>query len=434
MTNGLDGRIPQAGVVPGADGTLYGATYFGGSNNWGTVFSLNPNGSGHTQLHLFDTNGIDGEVGGGLLYGRDGALYGTTAIGGSNKVGTVFRLNTNGTSYALLHAFLTNGIDGQNGINGPVTTGAIQGMDGALYGTTQVGGTNKAGAVFKLSADGTGYSLLHTFVTNGIDGQRYAAVAQGSDGMLYGTTGNGGSNNAGVVFKLNTNGGAYTLLHTFRTNGVDGVFAAVVLQGSDGMLYGTTYYGGSNGYGTVFKLDVNGGSYTPLHTFNYTEGQTPVGLMQGSDGTLYGTTQYGGRWGSGTIFKLNPDASGFAVVHEFELNSLNQSDGLNPRVGLWQGSDGALYGTTITGGTNNSGAIFRLALNPGRINSSAFLPNKTFQLSITGAALNYRIDASTNLASWATLTNVVNTAGTYHFIDPDAATFPQRFYRVHSSP
>jgi uncharacterized repeat protein (TIGR03803 family) len=162
----------------------------------------------------------------------------------------------------------------------------------------------------------------------------------------------------------------------------------------------------------------------------------PIGLIQASDGVLYGTTENGGTF-NGTIFKLNTDGSGYEVVHDFDLN-VKPDDGYLPVADLWQGNDGALYGTTSRGGTNDpgngTGVIFRLALNPGGFNSLAWLPNKTFQLSIAGASLNYRIDASTNLASWVTLTNVVNTAGTYHFNDPDATNFPRRFYRVHSSP
>jgi uncharacterized repeat protein (TIGR03803 family) len=433
--NGIDGKNPETALVQGPDGTLYGTTYFGGTNNEGSVFSLSPAGTGYTQLHSFLTNGIDGQVPTALLRGTDGMLYGTTPIGGTNNVGTVFRLNSNGSGYSLLHTFVTNGIDGRNAV------GLLQGNDANLYGIAKSGGTNNVGLVFKMNTSGGAYTLLHVFITNGVDGQHVLALAQGSDNLLYGATSSGGSNNFGTVFKMNTNGGAYAVLHAFLNNGVDGQLPEVVFQGRDGMLYGVCQYGGSNNVGTVFKLDASGGTHTLLHTFSSTgyDGKYPTGLMQANDGNLYGTTTQGGIYNIGTIFKLNSDGSGYAVAHNFDttvyLNlSANQIDGLSPRASLWQGLDGALYGTTTAGGTNNAGIIFRLALNNGNFGSFAFGADKTFQLAVTGAALNYRIDASTNLLNWLTVAYVTNSAGSYHYVDPIAANFTRRFYRVHSSP
>src|SRR5208282_4028034 len=133
----------------------------------------------------------------------------------------------------------------------------IQGSDGTLYGTTTGSGTSfggNFGTVFKLNTNGSGFTVLHTF-TNSPDGANPSAVVQGADGALYGTTGLGGTYDAGTVFKLNTDGSGYLVLHTFTGTSGDGEKpTAALMLGSDGALYGTTEEGGSGGGGTVFKL------------------------------------------------------------------------------------------------------------------------------------------------------------------------------------
>ena len=193
----------------------------------------------------------------GLVQGSDGALYGTTFYGGSSGDGTVFKLSTlDGINYSetVLHSF-TCGSDGANAY-----AGLVQGSDGALYGTTAMGGSSSysaAGTVFKLStADGTTYSetVPYSF-TGGSDGlYPQAGLVQGSDGALYGTTEEGGSSGFGTVFKLSTDGLVYTVLYSF-TGGSDGGYPdGGVVIGSDGALYGTTYQGGDSGLGVVFKI------------------------------------------------------------------------------------------------------------------------------------------------------------------------------------
>src|SRR5437016_5036383 len=152
----------------------------------------------------------------GLVQGSDGALYGTTLQGGGDNMGTVFKVCRAGNGYTVLHQFSASGGDGQS----PMAL--VQGVDGALYGTTSIGGTNKAGTVFKMNRDGSGYTLLHQFGSVGSDGQNaQAGLMQASDGALYGTTFFGGSNDLGIVFKLSTNGSAYSILHHFSSSDSD---------------------------------------------------------------------------------------------------------------------------------------------------------------------------------------------------------------------
>src|SRR6266550_498721 len=176
------------------------------------------------------------------------------------------------THYQTLQSLGQTGASGQKPYAGVVT-----GNDGALYGTAVQGGTNGAGTVFKLNLDGSGYGVLHTFLTNGVDGRSPGALIRGSDGMLYGTTSIGGTGNAGTAYRLNRDGSGYSLLHTFKSVVADGLNPQGGLaEGSDGALYGTTFFGGSNDMGTVFKMNKDGSNYRVLVHFSLSaEGLNP---------------------------------------------------------------------------------------------------------------------------------------------------------------
>jgi len=204
-----------------------------------------------------------------------------------------------GTALALFS--FTGGDDG-----GPPLAGLVQGADGSFYGTAVDGGSNSFGTVFKMTAAGA-VTPLHAF--GGNDGAfPYAALVQGADGNFYGTTAEGGSNYAGNIFKMNPAGEVVSLYTFSGTNDGDFPLAALI-QGTDGNLYGTTYEGGSARLGTVFKVTTNG-TLTTLHSFNYADGAYPfAGLVQGPDGNLYGTTERGGLGGAGTVFKITTNGA-----------------------------------------------------------------------------------------------------------------------------
>ena len=228
-------------------------------------------------------------------------LYGTASQGGNNSNGTVFKLDPAGVSFAVVHHF-----DGNVGDGRFPYSELLLGDDGLLYGTTYGGGSQFQGTVFKLNTDGTSYTLLHQFAEVAGDGTGpLTGLAQDLDGILYGTTSRGGSNDRGTIFKLSTNGTDYVVLHSFGDYAGDGDAPAGVVPGSDGMLYGTTTDGSSGGFGTVFRLNKDGTGYEPLCRFNGSNGKTPVGgLVQGGDAAFYGTTTYGGDMGFGTVFRL----------------------------------------------------------------------------------------------------------------------------------
>ena len=351
------------GLVQGSDGNFYGTTEQGGTNGAGTVFQISTNGA-LTSLYSF-TGGNDGAgPGAGLVPGSDGNLYGTTSgfdpvSGEPGGFGTVFKISING-ALTSLYSF-TGGNDGAY-----PRAGLVQGSDGYFYGTTLQGGMNGEGTVFKISINGALTSLYsftarnyhHGIYDNNDGALPYAGLVQGSDGYFYGTTGYGGTNNEGTVFKISTNG-ALTSLYTFTgTNDGANPFAGLV-QGSDGYFYGTTWGGGTNNEGTVFKISTNGG-LTSLYSFpGGNDGADPQGgLVQGSDGNLYGTTQNGGTNGAGTVFTISTNGV-LATLYSFGSGS----DGANPEAALVQGRDGYFYGTTYDGGTNGAGTVFTISTN-----------------------------------------------------------------------
>ncbi len=357
----FSGANPRAPLLVGSDGALYGTTEYGGASDAGTVFKLSTDGTGYMVLKSFTGSGGDGSGPySGLIEGTNGVLYGTTYFGGTNGAGTIFCLNKDGGSYAVLNQFNTNGADGQN-----PRSELMQGSDGALYGTTYAGGISNLGTVFTLNLDGSGYSVLKSFTGASGDGSKpYAGLVEGTNGALYGTTYWGGNTNQGAVFKLNKDGGGFTLLKSYSgslTNyDVNGrkPFAGLLLC-SDGFFYGTTRRGGSNDSGTVFKLDHSGSNFTVLHWFtNNGDGIYPhARLLEGTNGALFGTTHNGGISNVGTVFTLNKDGSGYTVLTNFDITFGN---GYWPEAGLVQAADGLLYGTTYGGGANNYGTVFKL--------------------------------------------------------------------------
>ena len=348
----------QFGVIAGSDGALYGVTTNGGANNLGTVFTLNKDGSSYAVLFNFaGTNGQNPQA--GLLEGSDHLLYGTTSFRGTNSYGTVFQLDKTGTNYALLHNFYGTNADGWY----PQSV-LIEGDDGALYGMCANGGTDGQGTVFKLNKNGGGYSVLHQFTwTNGDGRIPEAGLLKVTDGLLYGTTSRGGTADYGSLFKLDQAGSNETVVASFSWSGGDGWNPqAKVIEASDGALYGTTGNGGSNDFGTVFRMNKNQGSYTVLHHFDWhADGALPQGVIEATNGALFGTAFEGGTNNFGTVFTLNQNGGGFTVLRS--VPGTNTAE-IEPSASLIEGSDGGLYGVAAGGGyppTNGPGSVFMLS-------------------------------------------------------------------------
>jgi uncharacterized repeat protein (TIGR03803 family) len=339
FAGGSDGDHPDAGLIQGSDGNFYGTTKLGGANSAGTVFKITAAGV-ETVLHSFGSGSDGANPIASLIQGSDGNFYGTTEVGGANNQGTVFKVTPAGVE-TVLHSF-GSGSDGDQ-----PDAGLIQGSDGNFYGTTKLGGANSAGTVFKITAAGA-ETVLHSFGSGSDGATPIASLIQGSDGNFYGTT----IANQGTVFKI-TAAGVETVLYSFGSGSDGNNPNAALIQGSDGNFYGTTVNGGANNQGTVFKV-TPAGIETVLYSFaGGSDAANPArALLQGSDGNFYGTAAGGGA--QGTVFKVTP-AGIETVLHSFA----GGSDGAIPVTVLIQGSDGNFYGTTADGGANGFGTVFK---------------------------------------------------------------------------
>ena len=352
--SGADGETPLASPVQATNGDLYGTTASEGAHGYGTIFRIAPSGTLAT-LHNFcsKTGCADGVYpGAGLVQATDGNLYGTTAGGALGSYGTIFKITPSG-ALTTLYNFCSQSecTDGEKPL-----AGLVQATNGDLYGTTYSEGAMGSGTIFRIAPSGT-LATLYSFCSQGgcSDGvYPEAGLVQATNGNLYGTTAGGALGNYGAIFKI-TPSGALTTLYNFcsQTGCTDGEYPyAGLVQTTDGNLYGTTQDGGVNGSGTIFRITPSG-ALTTLYKFcpqsGCPDGEYPdAALIQATDGNLYGTTEGGGGNGYGTIFRITPSGA-LTTLYNFCSQS-GCTDGVEPRAGLIQATDGNLYGTTVGGG------------------------------------------------------------------------------------
>jgi uncharacterized repeat protein (TIGR03803 family) len=317
--NCTSGNTPLSGLLQATDGNAYGTAWYGGQHGpcqdeCGAIYKVGPRGAVTTLYSFCAQAGCkDGAAPyGNLIEGYDGNYYGTSSAYGPQGGGTVFKITPAG-ELTTLYGFcqqVFGCLDGET-----PTAGLVQGTDGNFYGTTVGGGANGPGTVFKVTAAGV-LTTLHSFAGAPSDGANpYGGLVRGSDGDFYGTTFLGGSGSCtsgcGTIFKI-TSAGSLTTLHTFQ--GADGSLpTGALMQATDGNFYGTTDGGGSDNAGTLFEISA-AGTFASLYSFcgqpNCTDGASPYGaLFQGTDGILYGTTYGGGVVGCqitcGTVFSLD---------------------------------------------------------------------------------------------------------------------------------
>jgi uncharacterized repeat protein (TIGR03803 family) len=327
-------------------------------------------------LHSFPSSPGDGAYPylGRLAVDGSGNLYGTTTSGGTLGYGTVFELvNSQGTySERVLHSFTRSTVDGAYPY-GSLTMD----ISGNLYGTTYQGGANDAGTVFELVNSSGTYNemMLHSFTNSGADGGYPAAglVMDASSGNLYGTTNQGGAYAVGIVFELVNSAGTYNerILHSFTNSGGDGgyPYAGLLMDGS-GNLYGTTTNGGASGAGTVFELVNSSGSYSEAVLYSFTNsggdgGYPYAGLLMDGSGNLYGTTINGGASGFGTVFELVNSSGTYSETVLHNFTKPGSGDGANPLAAVIMDAKGNLYGTTSLGGASGYGTVFELVNSSG---------------------------------------------------------------------
>jgi uncharacterized repeat protein (TIGR03803 family) len=422
---------------------LYGTTFSGGRFGAGTVFAIGTDGANFTNLYNFtalsNSTNADGAYPAGRLALSGKVLFGTAYCGGRFGGGTVFALNIDGTGFRNLHTF-TYGADGSLPYAGLILSG------NTLYGSASGGGSSGNGTIFKVNVDGTDFTNIHSFnaATNGINSDGFSPLAGLvlSENILYGTANTGGGSETGTIFKLNTNGAEFTVLHSFTahhyssgTNG-DGAYPSGGLILSGDTLYGTTYNGGSSGQGVVFKVNIDGTGFETLHSFsalsNSTniDGANPWAALILSGNHLYGTTENGGSPGNGTVFACNTNGGDFTNLHSFAplLHSTN-NEGAFPQAGLVILGD-TLYGAAPNGGNLGHGTVFTLNLIPplGIISAS-----NQVAISWPTWAPNFGLQTTTDplLGSWSNiLTGITEVNGSYLFTN--AASGNAAFFRLQS--
>jgi uncharacterized repeat protein (TIGR03803 family) len=432
FTNILEGGLPNGLILGGS--TLYGTTQEGGSGtNYGTVFKVNTDGTGYTVLKSF-TNDLDGYLPDGsypyaglTLYSN--VLYGTTEDGGSiGGGGTVFKINTDGTGFIKLKAF---GGDPNGGpvYNGTYPSAPLTLCSNVLYGTSADGGYGSGGTVFKINTDGSCYTVLHPF-SGGPDGAVPLAGVTLCSNVLYGTTVAGGSDGYdGTIYKVNTDGTGYAIIHNF-TNNPDGAAPTAGLTLCGNVLYGTTSGGGSEGRGTIFQINTDGTGFAVIKYFTDAEddGDYPKGGLTLVGNVLYGTATEGDG-DFGTVFAINTDGTGYTILKDY---TGAPNDGSDPQSGLIL-SGSTLYGTTSAGGDfggslPSNGTLFSISLVPSLAIAGA--GNQAI-LSWPIWAPNFSLQSTTNLASpvWTAITNAPVVIDTNNLVT-NCLSGDQRFYRL----
>ena len=371
FTGGTNGANPYAGLVISGN-TLFGTTDAGGSNNVGTVFAVNTDGSGFTILHSFAGSPGDGSfpVAGLVLSGN--SLFGTASQGGSNGVGTVFAINTDGSGYTNLHHFsalISNANnDGANPVAGLIVS------NNTLYGTASNGGTNGSGTVFAINTDGSGFTDIYSFTAANLAVNTGLCQGGCSNSPIYGYENNDGANpHASLVLSGNT-------LYGTTQNG------GLLPMGGGGCGYTTCFAGGCTGGGggggggggfpipvyvtcpgTVFAVNTDGSSFRTVFNANNCSYSDPsprggslvlssnlIGGMESP--VLYGTaSQYEGVFGSsgGMVFEVGAATPGTGYF---------SSTTIQPSAGGLVLSGNTLYGTTQNGGSGGSGTVFATSI------------------------------------------------------------------------
>lgn len=390
---------PNSAPVRGPDGALYGTTSAASSITGGLIYRAEVDGSEIVTLHQLTINEGYSPVGGPIV-ASDGRLYGTTSIGAlteANTAGTIYRMQPDGTGFTILHRFQTYSTTNQagsavNSDGATPETELVEGNDGFLYGITRAGGANGTGVIFKISKEGTGFAVLHTFgpitseasavtVVNADGFGSVSPLVAAADDYFYGTAASGGPSGNGTVFRVRFDGTGFEVLHAFTAivesdsstlpiNEDGATPIAGLADGQDGRFYGVTNLGGEFGNGTVYAIDPVAGVFSVLHDFDGFKGARPTGeLLLALDGSLYGTTATGGTNAAGTVttggtlYSIARDGTSFT-----SLLSLDGADGSTPTGRLLQLNDTTFVGLAQGGGRCSQGTLFQFSLTGAEVN------------------------------------------------------------------
>lgn len=353
FTSSTDGKKPQSSVLLSQNGKYYGITSSGGNNNAGTIFQYDHE-TGFEVLHHLNPP-IDGSGSkGDLIEVAPGEFIGTTQTSGHYGSGTIFKFSLN-QGFSVLHHF-------QSSQGGAPSGGLVyDSQTNNIYGACSSGGSAGSGVVFLLNLSQNQYSVIHNFAGSSGGSYPQGGVVLASDGMLYGTTQYGGSNNQGSIFKLNPQTNAFEIIYSLNSVTGDGRYPfSKLIEAEEGVLAGTCNEGGTSGNGTVFKISTTG-EFTRLRSLSAssTGGYPKAGLSLADEGLMYGVTEFGGSQGFGTIFTIDLDGT-FTKVKDLQYAN-HGSNTIAPLT--YDSNENAMIGTSSSGGANSLGSLFSLSLS-----------------------------------------------------------------------
>jgi uncharacterized repeat protein (TIGR03803 family) len=343
------GQNPNGSFVQANNGKIYGTTVNGGSSGVGVLFEYDPVGNTIVKkVDFASTIGIRPTA--GMLKATNGKLYGLISQGGLGS-GVLYEFDPSTSTYAKKFDFDITNTSANKGRQ-PMG-GMIQGSNGKLYGTTADGGSAYEGVLFEYDITTNMYLMKVEFSAKPTGNGPLGSLMQASNSKLYGLTGQGGANDAGVLFEYNPTSSLFTKKHDFTETA--GYPSGSLVQAGNGKLYGLTESGGPNGFGMLFEFDPVTDVYSKKLDLTGANGINPLGsLILATNGKLYGMTVYGGANDKGVIFEY--DATTNIYTKKIEFSSV--SGGYQPEGDLMQATNGKLFGMTRFGGTNDLGVIF----------------------------------------------------------------------------
>ncbi len=346
--NRPDGASPQAGLTAGADGLLYGVTSTGGANGAGTIYSFH-NLLGVVKLFDFDQALHGSGARTDLVEIAPGTFVGANSQGGENGIGTLFQFSLQ-NGLTVLHHF-----DGAQTGSTPRGNLAYNANTGTIYGSCVNGGSNSFGCIFSY-AQGTGLQVLHHFAGDNGGSFPQGGLCLGADSKLYGTTQFGGTQSQGAIFSIEPTGSNYQIIYSLQTQTADGRYPfGALLEAGPGTFLGTCSEGGASGAGTIFSITADG-TFTRLRSLvTGSNGSFPKsGLTPSGDGNYYGVCEFGGSNGFGTFYRITP-AGVFTKLRDFAYTA----DGSNPTASILMTPEGDAYTVARNGGTNDRGTLVR---------------------------------------------------------------------------
>lgn len=433
------------------DGKLFGMAGTGGSFFGGAIYSIGISNDEYSVVHHFDRDAHGGSPNGTLLL-SSGKLWGTTtrSASASEGTGTIFSINPDGTGYSEIHDLtLSEGSDPR--------TGLLE-NNGKIWGTAASGGENDAGSIFSVNTDGTDFSVFYSFAKT-MDARTPRGSLVEKNGKIFGISRSGGTSGNGAIYSFNTDGSAYEVAHSFNDAPPTGFFPQTTLIQVGERLFGTNRSGGNEDYGVLFYYDLSNGSYNKIFDFEFENGSSPSGNFLRKDGKLYGVTNLGGMNDAGVLYSISDDGTGFQKLFDFSDTDGSQQGGLTevdgkiwgntfggggvvysigfdgsgyeivrnfsnvdglgsaPDAGLLE-HDGLYWGVTQGGGANSSGVIYSI-----KSDGTEYTVRHDFDNSIAALPLGSMIEANGKFWGTTRFGANVSSNGVIFTLDADGTNF-----------